>query len=169
MPGYSPRIRKCQPRSYNCVWLFSLCKSYASFCSLIVNTFVLSKRSQHLYNEILVCVALYCFLFDRTYSITFVRKFVFSLSIQHIFLPKIKKRSFSASLMAPQEGLEPTTLRLTAECSAIELLRNIEIRQRPNLPGRVQPSTFGAKRLNFCVRNGNRWNPLAITTGKGMR
>ena len=28
--------------------------------------------------------------------------------------------------MAPQVGLEPTTLRLTAECSAIELLRNIE-------------------------------------------
>ena len=28
--------------------------------------------------------------------------------------------------MAPQEGLEPTTLRLTAECSAIELLRNME-------------------------------------------
>ena len=25
--------------------------------------------------------------------------------------------------MAPQVGLEPTTLRLTAECSAIELLR----------------------------------------------
>ena len=28
------------------------------------------------------------------------------------------------SKMAPQVGLEPTTLRLTAECSAIELLRN---------------------------------------------
>ena len=28
--------------------------------------------------------------------------------------------------MAPQVGLEPTTLRLTAECSAIELLRNME-------------------------------------------
>ena len=27
--------------------------------------------------------------------------------------------------VAPQVGLEPTTLRLTAECSAIELLRNI--------------------------------------------
>ena len=27
--------------------------------------------------------------------------------------------------MAPQVGLEPTTLRLTAECSAIELLRNM--------------------------------------------
>ena len=26
-------------------------------------------------------------------------------------------------LLAPQVGLEPTTLRLTAECSAIELLR----------------------------------------------
>ena len=29
------------------------------------------------------------------------------------------------SLDAPQVGLEPTTLRLTAECSAIELLRNV--------------------------------------------
>jgi hypothetical protein len=27
--------------------------------------------------------------------------------------------------LAPEVGLEPTTLRLTAECSAIELLRNI--------------------------------------------
>ena len=32
------------------------------------------------------------------------------------------KRAF---LLAPQVGLEPTTLRLTAECSAIELLRNV--------------------------------------------
>ena|GEM_PF-3292834 len=31
--------------------------------------------------------------------------------------------------MAPQVGLEPTTLRLTAECSAIELLRN----KRPDI------------------------------------
>ena len=30
---------------------------------------------------------------------------------------------------APQVGLEPTTLRLTAECSAIELLRN----KRPHI------------------------------------
>ena len=28
--------------------------------------------------------------------------------------------------MAPQVGLEPTTLRLTAECSTIELLRNVK-------------------------------------------
>ena len=31
--------------------------------------------------------------------------------------------------VAPQVGLEPTTLRLTAECSAIELLRN----KRPHI------------------------------------
>ena len=38
-------------------------------------------------------------------------------------------------------------------------------RQRPILPGRVQPSTFGTEGLNFCVRNGNRWDPFVITTG----
>ena len=30
--------------------------------------------------------------------------------------------------VAPQAGLEPATLRLTAGCSAIELLRNMETR-----------------------------------------
>src|SRR5215472_17218988 len=33
--------------------------------------------------------------------------------------------------MAPEVGLEPTTLRLTAECSAIELLRSVRKRVRP--------------------------------------
>lgn len=33
------------------------------------------------------------------------------------------------NLLAPQVGLEPTTLRLTAECSAIELLRNMARRE----------------------------------------
>ena len=78
--------------------------------------------------------------------------------------------------MAPQVGLEPTTLRLTAGCSAIELLRNIGkafafpigIRQRSTLPGRLQPSTIDAEGLNFCVRDGNRWNPFAIVTGNGI-
>ena len=41
------------------------------------------------------------------------------------------------------------------------------IRQRPTLPGRLQPSTIGTEGLNFCVRYGNRWNPFVITTGKG--
>ena len=41
------------------------------------------------------------------------------------------------------------------------------MRQRPTLPGRLQPSTIGVLGLNFCVRNGNRWNPQAIATAKG--
>src|SRR5438270_9044481 len=36
----------------------------------------------------------------------------------------------SQKRMAPQVGLEPTTLRLTAGCSAIELLRSVAARQR---------------------------------------
>ena len=37
-----------------------------------------------------------------------------------------KQAAISDLLCAPQVGLEPTTTRLTAECSAIELLRNME-------------------------------------------
>jgi hypothetical protein len=37
----------------------------------------------------------------------------------------LKRCANLSNLLAPQVGLEPTTLRLTAECSAIELLRNI--------------------------------------------
>ena len=29
---------------------------------------------------------------------------------------------------------------------------------------RCYPSTIGAERLNFSVRNGKRWDPFAITT-----
>ncbi len=36
--------------------------------------------------------------------------------------------------LAPQVGLEPTTLRLTAECSAIELLRNITFKNEMIIP-----------------------------------
>src|SRR5665213_4023107 len=42
---------------------------------------------------------------------------------QPIWLPRILLVLFE--LLAPQVGLEPTTLRLTAECSAIELLRSV--------------------------------------------
>ena len=40
-----------------------------------------------------------------------------------------------------------------------------EFRRRPTLPGRFQPSTISVLRLNFCVRDGNRWIPQAIVTG----
>ena len=50
------------------------------------------------------------------------------------------------------------------------LFSNIQvgIRQRPTLPGRLQPSTISVWRLNFCVRYGNRWDPPAIATGNCM-
>ena len=60
----------------------------------------------------------------------------------------------------------PASLNLfhKRRASLIEMLF-IGIRRRPILPGRFQPSTFGAEGLNFCVRYGNRWDPFAITTG----
>ena len=86
-------------------------------------------------------------------------------------------------LLAPRVRLELTTLRLTAECSAIELPRNIHgcdgtrtvvripsspkgIRQLPIFTGRCQPAIVGVRELNFCVRDGNRWILSAIATGK---
>ena len=35
-------------------------------------------------------------------------------------------------------------------------------------PGRFQPSTISVLRLNFCVRDGNRWIPQAIVTGNSL-
>ena len=37
-----------------------------------------------------------------------------------------------------------------------------EKRQWPILPSGVPLSTFGVRKLNFCVRNGNRWDLSAI-------
>ena len=31
---------------------------------------------------------------------------------------------------------------------------------------RVQPTIFGTSELNFCVRNGNRWDLTVIDTGR---
>src|SRR5690349_17867245 len=64
---------------------------------------------------------------DRTYAFEAHKKIV------GISLPTICKwhgiREGHCKLlkeMAPQVGLEPTTLRLTAGCSAIELLRSVD-------------------------------------------
>ena len=75
--------------------------------------------------------------------------------------------------MAPPVGLEPTTPRLTAACSTIELRRNmtgpISTETRPVLappifPGRRQPSIVGRNELNYRVRNGNGWTLVLIST-----
>ena len=75
--------------------------------------------------------------------------------------------------MAPPVGLEPTTPRLTAACSTIELRRNISgpnsVELRPVLalpifPGRRQPSIVSRNELNYRVRNGNGWTLALIST-----
>ena len=75
------------------------------------------------------------------------------------------------NIMALRVGLEPTTYRLTAGCSTIELPKrkthkrfNYFVWRFPSLPGGCPPSTIGVMRLNFCVRYGNRCIPHAIVT-----
>ena len=41
----------------------------------------------------------------------------------------------------------------------------IKNRQRPTFPGSFPPSIISAKELNYCVRDGNRCDLLAIVTG----
>ena len=39
-----------------------------------------------------------------------------------------------------------------------------KFRHRPIFPGRFQPSIVGTAELNYCVRDGNRWDLYAIDT-----
>ena len=41
-------------------------------------------------------------------------------------------------------------------------------RQRPMFPGSCPPSIFGAEKLNYCVRDGNRCVLLAIATRSSL-
>jgi hypothetical protein len=58
--------------------------------------------------------------------------------------------------LAPQVGLEPTTLRLTAECSAIELLRSVEFQianykgSREHVLRQSSQRKIGDGGVNFC-------------------
>ena len=57
--------------------------------------------------------------------------------------------------MAPQVGLEPTTLRLTAECSTIELLRSVDpIFEIHNIISRSALKTSGWNILEAFVIGG---------------
>jgi hypothetical protein len=67
----------------------------------------------------------------------------------------------SMVFMAPEVGLEPTTLRLTAECSAIELLRSVLGRERmtrcasiviTNADTRVKGGCRGG--VSMCISSG---------------
>ena len=66
--------------------------------------------------------------------------------------------------LAPPVGLEPTTTRLTAECSTDWAMEEYICWRLPIFPGRCQPSIIGTTELNFCVRNGNRCTLCVINT-----
>ena len=61
-------------------------------------------------------------------------------------------------------GLEPRTHWLRVSCSTNWANGAYKCRHLSIFPGRRQPSIFDVKELNFCVRNGNRWNLFAIST-----
>ena len=52
----------------------------------------------------------------------------------------------------------------TSASASAEALVEYEIRRRPTLPGGLPPSTIGADRLNFRVRDGNGCDPVAMAT-----
>ena len=66
--------------------------------------------------------------------------------------------------LAPQVGLEPTTLRLTAACSTDWAIEEYLCWHLSIVPGRLQPSIVDTNELNFCVRYGNRWTLIVINT-----
>ena len=64
------------------------------------------------------------------------------------------KRSLDATVAENDEERRPVR----------EALFVRENRRRPTLPGHLYPSTIGAERLNFRVRDGNGCDPAAIAT-----
>ena len=72
----------------------------------------------------------------------------------------------SGSLYPPLAALTsgaPTELEVHIELKTRKSKE--KSRRLPIFPGRLQPSIFGTTELNFCVRNGNRWNLCVIGTG----
>ena len=115
-------------------------------------------------------------------------------SHQNSHSPKIKMAADLAAshivdfkvFLAPQVGLEPTTLRLTAECSAIELLRSVNqrnlhykgsrqrgLRQKNQADSvgrrndRLLPASIGLRREFpiFCPRISSRFRNAATWIG----
>ncbi len=61
----------------------------------------------------------------------------------------------------PENDKERRTPKGGALCSN-------KFRRRPTLPGHLYPSTIGADRLNFRVRDGNGCDPVAMVTGNQL-
>ena len=82
--------------------------------------------------------------------------------------------SFLAAM--PHRGSKETILSESSDAAGflqkrkktvkrLSFIKAIKNRQRPTFPGSFPPSIIGAKELNFCVRDGNRCDLLAIVTG----
>ena len=67
-----------------------------------------------------------------------------------------------------KERAAPRNAKKKGPCHLARALKNgqRESRHLPIFPGRLQPSIFGTTELNFCVRNGNRWDLRVIGTGR---
>ena len=66
-------------------------------------------------------------------------------------------------LVLPCDTTKKATL--PHHCRKVAFLKR-ESRHLPIFAGRLQPTIFGTTELNFCVRNGNRWNLCVIGTGQ---
>ncbi len=62
---------------------------------------------------------------------------------------------------------QPSRETAPAVCGGCLII--VELRRRPTLPGSLPPSTIGAGRLNFRVRDGNGCFPAAMATGNLAR
>ena len=84
-----------------------------------------------------------------------------------IFIQNKKEPSFDSSSSNASDGTWTRTPKTHAPqtcLSANSSTLAYKCRHLSIFPGRRQPSIFDVKELNFCVRNGNRWNLFAIST-----
>ena len=72
---------------------------------------------------------------------------------------KKQGKTFAPCLIVKQKPLP------AVRCGQRSCLCKEKSRHLPIFPGRLQPSIFGTTKLNFCVRNGNRWILGVIGTG----
>ena len=84
---------------------------------------------------------------------------------QHFhYVYKKKTQAKKPAFLAPPVGLEPTTTRLTAECSTDWAKEEYICRRRLIFPGGCPPSIFSTDELNYRVRDGNGWTLIVIDT-----
>ena len=92
--------------------------------------------------------------------------------INHWYKNKIRTHSHRElssdyAVLVTRAGIEPTLTAWEAAVLTAWPTGHNKKRSRhlPIFTGRFQPTIFGTSELNFCVRNGNRWNLTVIDTG----